>query len=273
MSLLATDARLDAIVELATAPTAGTGQLYMCRLERKLVVSPDAADALRRLVSARLSLEQWVPDRSKTLIHSIYFDSEDFALYRRSLESGPSTSMKLRLRAYGDARTPESPDPSRFFEAKLGAITPAGGRMKRKSRILLSARKVAALMDSENEREPRRISGRKFWKPVLAYMEALKIRPRLTVSYVREAWEDAAGLLRVTFDEGYRASRVDPGGASPLASPAGVLGPAVIVEIKFIQSVPAWLQAELERLGLPPEGQSFSKFRTAVPLVFPDFTR
>lgn len=255
---------LDGLVPLG-APANGD-DLYGCRSERKFVLAPATAAALRAVVADRLALEQYVPGRHRTLIHSIYFDTPDFALYRRSLAPGPAPALKLRLRAYGDAATPERPDPSRFLEAKLGVSTPDGPRLKRKARLSLSERKLARLMAAPPSKKP--VSRRKFWQPLLAYLVAFDVHPRLTVSYVREAYLDGAGHLRVTFDEGYRASRI-AGAASPLDAAPAMLGDAVIVEIKFTHALPGWLTGVLAQLGLPPEGQAFSKFKTAVPLLFP----
>lgn len=259
----------DALTSLAALSAEGVGQLYGCRLERKLVASPEAAAALRAAVAAHMAIEQYVPGRTRTLIHSIYFDTSDFQLYRRSLESGPAPSMKLRMRAYGDAETPDRPDASRFLEAKISMTEGEGPRLKRKARIAISQKKAASLLGAGGWHKVKRISGRKVWKPLLAYMTEHEVRPRLTVSYAREAWVDARGTLRVTFDEGYRASVIGPDGASPLDAPAGCIGDAIVVEIKFTDVVPDWLVEALSALGLPPEGQTFSKFKTAVPLLFP----
>ncbi len=256
---------IDGLISIG-GPASDTGELFGCRTERKLVVAPEAAAALRTLVAARLALEQYVPGRRKTAIHSIYFDTADFALYRRSMMAGPAPSLKLRLRAYGDAATPDRPDPSRFLEAKLGVTVAGGPRLKRKARLSLSDRKLARLMAGNGSVKP--ISRRKFWRPLLEHLAAFGVGPRLTVSYVREAFVNSAGTLRITFDEGYRASLI-AGTASPLDAAPGLLGDAVVVEIKFLVDLPAWLLDALAELGLPPEGQPFSKFKTAVPLLFP----
>lgn len=265
---LPSDPALHALVTLVAAPAPGPAgtDVYGCRAERKLVVTPAAAAALRGVVAAHLAVEQYVPGRTRTRIHSIYFDSEDFALYRRSLAPGPTPSLKLRLRAYGDAATPDRPDAGRFLEAKLGVTTPDGPRRKRKARLALSDRKVAKVMKARAGTKP--VSRRKFWRPLLEYLAAFGVRPRLTVTYVREAFVDATGQVRITFDEDYRASVVD-GAASPLGGPIGRLDDQVIVEIKLVQDPPGWLLCALGQLGLPAEGMAFSKFKTAVPLLFP----
>jgi hypothetical protein len=238
------------------------------------VVTPEVAAALRATVAARLAVEQFVPGRRTTLIHSLYCDSPDFELFRRSLQGDSALSLKLRLRSYGDAATPGTSDAARFLEAKVGATSPEGVRLKHKARLSLDDDAVATVLGLAGA-APSFVPGsrRKFWRPLLAVMDAQAIRPCLTVSYEREAFVDTAGQLRVTFDADYRASPIAAGSVTPLAGPAGRLGDARIVEIKFVDSLPAWLAAALVRLGLDPSGQSFSKFKTAVPLCFPATTR
>lgn len=269
MSARSWDPELGSLNGIVAALGAGTGDLYGLRLERKLVLQADQAQALRAAVAQRMDLEQYVAGRRKTLIHSIYFDSPDFLLFRRAQLGEGAMNLKLRLRAYGDARTPEQGDPGRFLEAKLGITSAEGLRLKRKARMAISDRKLASFLhDDQSPYQPR--SGRRFWKPLLAWAREHSIRPCLSVAYEREAFVDPESQLRVTFDQGYRTAPVQ-GAASPRMGPHGTLQGVVIVELKFVQSLPAWLAAELFRLSLPVDGQSFSKFRTAVPLLFPQF--
>lgn len=259
----------DTLTAIVAAMRERAGELYGCRSEHKFVVEPQVAEALRAAVAALLPIEQWTPGRQRTLIHSLYFDMADFELYRRSLIP-EAMNLKLRLRTYGDAATPGQCDPNYFLEAKVSTRSPSGERIKRKARMGLSETEVATLVgtaDGAGLLKPG--SRRRFWRPLLGYMVEQGIRPRLTVSYVREAFMGTDDRLRVTFDEGYHATSVADGLVSPLMQANGTLGDRRIVEIKFIDTMPPWLVAELVRLGLPPEGQSFSKFKTAVPLVFP----
>lgn len=267
MSARSWDPELGNLKGLVAAMGGGAADLYGLRLERKLVLPAEVALALRAAVSERMVLEQYLPGRLKSRIHSLYFDSPDFLLFRRAQQGGEGeTSLKLRLRAYGDAATPSTGDHGRFLEAKLGITSAEGLRLKRKARLAISDRKLASFLHADGPYQPR--SGRRFWKPLLAWVREAQIRPCLSVTYEREAFMDPISQLRVTFDTGYRASPV-VGAASPLVGPHGALGGVVIVELKFVQSLPDWLSAELLRLGLPVDGQSFSKFRTAVPLLFP----
>ncbi|MFN3428370.1 MAG: polyphosphate polymerase domain-containing protein [Candidatus Sericytochromatia bacterium] len=260
---------LDALTHIVSALNSGTGELYACRQERKLVLPAEAALALRATVAQRMALEQWVPGRRQSLIHSIYFDTEDFALYRRSLAGEGGLSVKLRLRAYGDAATPDRVDEMRFLEAKVSATSPTGQRVKQKARVTLADGDLAKVLGAgSGSRSFKPASRKRFWTPLLGMMEAHDVLPRLTVCYQREAYMDSQAQLRITFDEGYRATPL-VGAASPIAAPDGRIGEARIVEIKFLDQMPTWLSDELVRLGLPLEGQSFSKYKTAVPLLYP----
>lgn len=260
----------DALSAIVTRLGRAASGIYGNRQEIKLVVAPAVAEALRSAVAAHLAVEQWVPGRRQTLIHSIYFDTADFELYRRSLQADAPATLKLRLRTYGDAATPDRADSVAFLEAKVGADGSDGRRRKRKARLDLSGDQVATLLGCLGADEPVTPATRKrFWRRVLAFMASDGVRPQLTVSYVREAFVAADGTLRVTIDSGYRASVVATGAVTPLPAPAADIGDSRIVEIKFLQALPDWLRTDLERLGLPPTGQSFSKFKTAVPLLFP----
>jgi hypothetical protein len=259
----------DALGSLAASLGKGERGLYGSRSERKFVVTPEVAAALRATVAVRMALEQFVPGRQRTLIHSIYFDSPDFELFRRSLQGDAALSLKLRLRSYGDAATPGTSDAARFLEAKVGATSADGMRLKHKARLPLDDAALATVLGLPGA-APAFVPGarKKFWRPLLAIMGDLAIQPCLTVSYEREAFVDTAGLLRVTLDADYHASPVIAGAVTPLAGPAGRLGDARIVEIKCVGALPAWLEAALVQLGLDPAGERFSKFKTAVPLLF-----
>lgn len=264
-------------------PEAGVGELfdevhlteddlYESREERKFVVPLDVAGALRERLSARLAIEEFIPGRQRTLIHSVYFDSEDFSLYRESLSI--ESSLKFRLRGYATWGARDGIDPMSFFECKLGMKEVGTRKKKRKLRFQLPHMLATSLFDRQAVK--RATTGMlslapkpKFWTKALKFVNERKLLPQLTVCYEREAYVSEDGRLRVTLDEHFRASRIWPNNTSRLDEPAAQLPGVVILEVKFIGAFPAWLADELSGLGLAPEGQSFSKFKTAVPMVFP----
>lgn len=257
------------VASLVAAMATETRDLYARRLERKLVLGPSAAAALREVVARHMAVEHFVAGRDRTVIHSIYFDTPAFALYHQAMLPGGATGLKLRIRAYGDAATPGVTDAGRFLEAKMAVSTAPGVREKNKARMPLADVALATLLGDRGDGPvfaPR--ARKRFWQPLLAFMALNRVAPRLCVSYTREAFVDATGGLRVTFDENYEASAITSNGASPVRKPATLPG-TTILEIKFVGEVPAWLTDALVALSLPVEGESFSKYKTAVGLLFP----
>jgi hypothetical protein len=250
---------------LAAAVASEARELYARRVERKLVLTPPQAKALRAVVDAHMAVEHFVAGRDRTRIHSTYLDTADFALYHQSLVGGDATGLKLRIRSYSDAAT-ASADSGAFLEAKL-AVSTDGTREKNKARLNLTDDALAALMAGEALALPR--SRKRFWRPLLGFMAGSRVAPRLAVSYSREAFVDETGALRVTFDEHFQASAIAADGSSPLTAPRS-LDDVVILEIKFVGEVPEWLNEAIAALDLPVGGQSFSKYKTAVGLLFPE---
>lgn len=272
MSITVPRLDLEAIVAVAGGFREAHDDVYGSRQERKLVVPIAVVAPLRAALANHLHIEEFVAGRQRSLIHSVYLDTPDFALYRGADQPG-SPNVKLRLRTYGDAATPGRTDGPTYLEAKVGLVSSEGVKLKRKARLPLTGPQLDVVLNVPGAAEKLRTDTRKkFWKPVLKQIATHAIGPCLTVSYEREAWIDETGFLRVTIDEGYIATAVQAGGCSPIDACAGRLPHSAIVELKFVGSVPAWLEAVIIGLGLRPEGESFSKFKTAVPLLFPPST-
>lgn len=237
------------------------------RVEWKYVLAPESAAAIRDAVAARLHLEEFIPGRKKTIMHSVYFDSDDFMLYRRAALT--QSSLKFRLRSYTTHGDWSKMDPQGFFECKIGQK----GK-KYKLRTMLPLVRAADLL------LPARLgvvgtgrlsiaSDQRFMWKARRVLSEFKMAARLTVSYVREAFVSNDGTLRVTFDDTYRASRIEPGNSTPLVGGPGGMD-QIIVEVKFVNQIPPWLADLLTAQGLPMGGQTFSKFRQGVALTYPE---
>ena len=241
--------------------------LFANRQEWKYLLDAEQAGALRSAIAPRLQLEEFLPGRRKTLMHSIYFDSDDFKLYRRAQRS--QSNLKFRLRAYATHQQAAQDDLQGFFECKIG-----NRRKKHKLRAMLPLNRAGDLLFVA--RLATMATGRlsiaadqRFLRKARRVLLDMGMSPRLTVSYVREAFVDQTGQLRVTFDEHYTATRIDAGASSALV-PGPQRLPGVIVELKFIGALPAWLQEVLLGFALAQGGVSFSKFRQGVALTYPD---
>ena len=241
--------------------------LFGNRVEWKYVLTSEVAAAIREEVAGRLRLEEFIPGRRKTHMHSVYFDSDDMMLYRRAMTA--ESSLKFRLRTYTTWGGNEQTDPHGFFECKIGqrgkkfklrAMMPvvrAGDLFVPARAGVVGTGRLHMSADHRFMLKARRVIGE------------FQMRARLTVSYVREAFVSENGRLRITFDERYQAARVEKGDRSPLApGPQGL--DVVIAELKFVGAPPPWLEAMLLAHGQPMGGVQFSKFRQGVALAYPE---
>lgn len=212
------------------------------RYELKYLLTAAQRDALLASLGERL-----VPDHfGHSTVCSVYYDTPDYYLIRRSLEK-PAYKEKLRLRTYGVGA------PSAFVELKKkyqGVVY--------KRRIALPTAAAVAYLNRQAEAGGGQI-GRE-----LDYFLAShpRLGPRVALFYERDAFYGAEEAnLRLTFDENirWRAENL-----SLTTSSAGRLLLAegqVLLEVKTAASLPLWVTHQLTQLGLYPT--SFSKYGTA----------
>jgi hypothetical protein len=195
---------------------------------------------------------QLAPDvYGESLVCSVYYDTLDFRLIRRSLEK-PTYKEKLRLRSYGQA----GEDKDVFLEMKKkyeGVVY--------KRRIVLPERQAAAYMSGE-QALPQQAAESQIGKE-LEYFRRFygDLRPAVYLCYDRTAFCcPQSPELRVTFDRNVRwrtdalALTAEPGG-EPLL-PEGT----VLLEVKTATAIPLWLVRALAAQGI--RHTSFSKYGT-----------
>ena len=216
----------------------------MKRYERKYLMDRGQTAFLVRSLMGHME-----PDRyGMTTIASLYYDTPDDRLIRRSLEK-PDFKEKLRLRSYGRA----AEDSPVFLELKRKA---SGIVYKR--RVQTALPEVRRFFAGENGLFGNRQICRELeW--FRDYYEPL--RPACLIIYDRAAYFEPGGDLRLTidFNPRFRMEDMDLTGSmdgEPLR-PDG----DTILEIKVQEAMPLWLTAILD------EGQiyktSFSKYGEA----------
>lgn len=164
-----------------------------------------------------------------------------------------------------------------FFER--GAVSPAMRELQRTSQPPPLRPETASDFPPPIEEAPAREPGSESQHDMLGELAALRgrftepLRPSCLVNYRRTAFEDAAGTLRITFDQKM----------SCFAAPADLLSnnqpmvrealgrPAYeercyILEVKARTELPPWLSDLLEHAGA--EEHVFSKFVTASEKVY-----
>lgn len=211
------------------------------RIEKKYFISNSQKIHLLSLIDKHICSS----DYSNYTINNIYFDTDNFALIRASLEK-PIYKEKLRLRSYG---TPRDDDPI-YIE------------LKKKFKGVVYKRRISTLAVNSNNlgfairnaHENPQIAKELAW-----FQKMNNTKPKVYIGYDREAY---AGIfdpdLRITFDCNlrYRETNLDlrAGDLGELL----MTGDCSLMEIKTCESCPIWLSDALSVVGAFPT--SFSKY-------------
>ncbi len=213
------------------------------RVEKKYLLTPAQYAGLMRTLPEYMQQDQY----GESTVCSLYFDTRDSLLIRRSTQK-PPYKEKLRLRSYG---VPGDNDPV-FVEIKkkVGGVVykrrvclPAGEAMRclREGRMPLSAGQIGS---------------------EIGYMlERYQLAPAVYLAYDRTAYAEIAptpDALRITIDRNIRSResaldlRLGDEG-TPLLE-----GGMRLMEIKTARAIPLWLCRTLSRYEIRPA--SFSKY-------------
>lgn len=228
------------------------------RFERKYVLSESRARAIRQFIQPYVRPDENLrPHHTRGYpVHSLYLDSPDLMLYR-SGKDGHKNRFKLRIRYYSDA--PEAPI---FCEIKRRV-----DQIIRKQRCKLRRQALEGILAGHPlAPEDTAAAGKaaKDLEDFLALRRDVASRPTLIVSYHREAWLDVAtGDGRLTFDRDLSASRFDAAKGLVVDHPPvrGHEG-KVILEMKYVNRLPAWMQGLVHTFGL--NRQSVPKYGWSV---------
>jgi hypothetical protein len=211
--------------------------------EVKFLVAPALAEQIRGWARARLSPDPYACGAAGDgyLVTSLYFDNEQFDVFRRRGSYGRS---KFRIRRYGESQVV-------FLERKL------------KTRGLLTKRRSVVKLDelerlSESEARRDRAS-HWFHRRLLAR----GLNPVCQISYRRTARVTMTpfGPIRLTLDDDLRALSA-AGLCFAEQEGAPQLEDQVVLELKFRFGMPALFKYLVEEFALAPE--PFSKYRLAV---------
>lgn len=218
-------------------------KLTFKRYETKYLLTAKQYENLRRCLEGRIQPDEYC----RSTVCSIYYDSPDFDLIRRSVD-GPVYKEKLRLRSYG------IPDENGtvFVELKKkfkGIVY--------KRRIAMTAAEAEKYLSGEAPApEQSQVSREIDW-----FLRLHRPEARVFIACDREAYvavED--NELRFTFDKHIRWRET---GLSLCAGDSGeelLDGDTVLMEIKLPEAAPIWLAELLSELEIYPRG--FSKYGT-----------
>ncbi len=224
-----------------------TDRLQTKRFEIKYQIDDRTAHAIRRVLRSQLEPDDFGASRDLPVysVHSLYLDSPDFSLCRATF-NGDRNRFKLRVRYYSD--DPAAPV---YLEIKRRE-----DRCIRKQRALVRREVLPGLLAGEFPGLVHLVhpSAR-----AIADLEAfcglarrLGAGPSAHVAYEREAWLSTGhNSVRVTFD---RVVRCEATSAlrfeTTFREPTEVFPGQVILEIKFTDRFPGWLNQLVSRHSL-----------------------
>ncbi len=232
-------ARRDLPERSATDPT------FASRFECKYRIAASTVEAVRRFIQPFVRPDSFATCRPglRYPVGSLYLDSQDLRLYHQTV-AGEKQRFKLRVRTYSD-----DPGSRAFFEVKQKA-----NNVVHKRRAGLTREQAAAVLDQRpldflDDLAPGRRDDLQFFNHHAGLVSA---RPVIRVRYMREAYE-AIGRepARVTLDSELMHA-VTLGGNLSHADGAWVATPldGVILEIKFTERFPWWIQELVRAFGL-----------------------
>lgn len=184
----------------------------------------------------------------KSTILSLYLDTPDFLLVRRSLDK-PIYKEKLRLRSYGTAQ----PDTDVFIELKKKYDSVVYKRREAMKLFELESYLKTGIMPKDTQ-IMREID--------FAMKRYAGIAPAVLLSYEREAFYDKYDYdFRMTFDENilWRTEALSLN--SPVYGTPILDSGHVLLEVKTAGAMPLWLVHFFSKYQLAPV--SFSKYGSA----------
>lgn len=223
-------------------------QQFFARYEVKYLMSKSQKKELQQEMEPHMQADAY----GKSTVCSLYLDTPDFRLIRRSLE-GPEYKEKIRLRSYGVA----GPQTRVFLELK-----------KKYSGMVYKRRIDMSWADAEDCLITGSVSGESQVAGEIRYALSFyrSLRPRVFLSAEREAFyarEDRD--FRMTFDESIQWRDC------ALSLDAGIYGrpvlekDQVLLEVKTGSAIPLWLSQWLSAKGIFPTG--FSKYGRAYRII------
>lgn len=236
------------------------------RREFKYLLDEDHVERVRRFIDGICTVDPYAAkSNGRYLIDTLYLDTPDLGIYRATINDAVDR-YKLRIRSY-----PSVKNAPVFFEVKRrvsDAVLKTRGSIRGNwQRILLDG--TPEVMAEIPNSQRRAIDN------FICHFHAAPMQPCVHVRYEREPYFSTIDeYARVTFDRDLSFQRatdltIDPPDADwtylDNASAQRSLSPSrslVLLELKFLNVVPAWMRQMSHTLGLPR--LAFCKYTRAV---------
>ena len=219
------------------------------RYEKKYLLDEKKLRFILDSMQGKMIADKYNKDNKLYNIANIYYDTDDDALIRASIER-PVYKEKLRLRSYG---VPGLEDKV-FLEIKKkykGLVS------KRRTKLILS--EAYKLTIDGVEPDLKEYMNEQVLNEIKYFLKIHNLKPKVYLSYDRLAFfEEGNSDFRVTFDTNIRSRRED------VRLEAGGHGELIIdnklwlMEVKSSEAVPLWFTKILAEVEAYPI--SFSKY-------------
>jgi hypothetical protein len=224
-------------------------QMVFKRYELKYMLTKDQRDQIQELMNEHMVADKY----GKNTILSLYLDTPDYLLIRRSLEK-PTYKEKLRLRSYGVAKK----DTEVFIELKKKYDSVVYKRREGMAEDELEEY-LATFTPDKDTQIMREIDYTMKRYPGLA--------PAMMLSYDREAfYAKNDHEFRMTFDDNILWRTEDLSLCAPVYGTPLLAPDQVLLEVKTAGAIPLWLVHKFSELGI--RQTSFSKYGSAYQTIF-----
>lgn len=219
------------------------------RYEYKYLVDTKLLDRLRRSFEPYLEPDEYAAGRNNAeyTVRSIYFDTHNLQFYHEKL-SGIMVRKKLRIRGYNyrDESDKLFLEIKRKYENKIWKNRAAFSYENLKS--IIDCGNIEDLINDETLDRAAFSEGSRF----IHHLKRNHLKPVVLITYDREAYQSKFNSsLRITFDKNLRyklfPSTEDLFDESTLKK---AMPDKFVLELKFYNGFPRWLQNILQKYGL-----------------------
>jgi SPX domain protein involved in polyphosphate accumulation len=229
-------------------------QLHFRRLEFKYVVPTALLDLVIPTISRYLDADEYANKQGFYKVNSLYFDSPRLICYQQKLD-GILFRKKYRVRYYGDKK-------KLFFEIKRKS-----GDTVFKDRILLPTTTRLNQQSLVNHQFLHHLPDGKLKGELKTDYHRLNLKPKVLISYLRRPFVSKfSNNLRITLDYDLKASKIKNGELLDLETTNYVSPDLAVLEIKFNESLPAWVRHIITAHNL--QRDSFSKYASAIEKLY-----
>ena len=216
------------------------------RYELKYILKPEDYSFIRTELLKHMRVDEY----GMTTIQSVYYDTPDSILIRKSIDN-PGFKEKIRMRSYGLA----SENSQCFIELKRKAEG-----LVYKRRIPVTEEIACDFMSHKGNVEDTQIA-----RELTYFRDYYKdLKPAILIIYERESFTKDGSEVRVTFDYNPRYRTTDVNLHTSLDGEPLLDEDYVLMEIKVLHNMPLWLTDILTR-GHIKKG-SMSKYGKAYQL-------